>query len=119
MAKLPIADVFISSVTEAELCHGLARRPDASRLQSLVEEFLLTVTILPWDSGAAKQYGRLRHGALRAGLEHEGLQMANSDQDDRCSRAGDGSRSGDERPHLYQNQELEGGGLDENVKWAE
>ena len=74
MAKLPIADVFISTVTEAELRYGLARRPDASRLQSLVEDFLLTVTILPWDSEAAKQYG-----SLRAGLEREGLPMANLD----------------------------------------
>ena len=36
LAKVPIADVFISSVTEAELRYGLARRPDTSRLQSLV-----------------------------------------------------------------------------------
>jgi tRNA(fMet)-specific endonuclease VapC len=74
LAKVPIADVFISSVTEAELWYGLARRPDASRLQSLVEDFLLTVTILLWDSAAAKQYGRLRDGSLRAGLEHDACQ---------------------------------------------
>ena len=74
LAKVPIADVFISSVTEAELRYGLARRPDASRLRALVEDFLLTVTILPWDSEAAKQYG-----SLRAGLEREGLPMANLD----------------------------------------
>ncbi len=74
LAKIPIADVFISSVTEAELRYGLARRPDASRLQALVEEFLLTVTILPWDSEAAKQYG-----SLRAALEREGLPLANLD----------------------------------------
>ena len=74
MAKFQIADVFISTVTEAELRYGLARRPDASRLQSLVEDFLLTVTILPWDSEAAKQYGW-----LRAGLEREGMPMANLD----------------------------------------
>ena len=74
LAKVPIADVFISSVTEAELRHGLTRRPDASRLEALVEDFLLTVAILPWDSAAAKQYGW-----LRAGLEREGLPMANLD----------------------------------------
>ena len=74
LAKVPIADVFISSVTEAELRYGLARRPDASRLRALVEDFLLTVTILPWDSEAAKQYG-----SLRAELEREGLPMANLD----------------------------------------
>ena len=74
LAKVPIADVFISSVTEAELRYGLARQPDASRLEALVEDFLLTVTILPRDSEAAKKYGW-----LRAGLEREGLPMANLD----------------------------------------
>ena len=74
LAKVPIADVFISSVTEAELRYGLASRPDASRLRALVEDFLLTVTILPWDSEAAKQYG-----SLRAELERAGLPMANLD----------------------------------------
>lgn len=80
MAKVPTGDVFISFVTEAELRHGLARLPDGSRLQPLVEDFLLTVTILPRDSAAAKQYGRLRDGSLRAGLEHGGLPMANVDK---------------------------------------
>ena len=55
LAKVPIADVFISSVTEAELRYGLACQPDASRLRALLEDFLLTVTILPWDSETAKQ----------------------------------------------------------------
>ena len=44
------------------------------RLATLVEEFLLTVTILPWDSEAAKQYG-----LLRARLEREGRPMGNLD----------------------------------------
>jgi tRNA(fMet)-specific endonuclease VapC len=74
LGKVPITDVFISSVTEAELRYGLARLPDASRLQSLVEDFLLTVTILPWESEAAKQYAW-----LRAGLEREGQPMGNLD----------------------------------------
>jgi tRNA(fMet)-specific endonuclease VapC len=79
LAKVPVADVFISTVTEAELRYGVARLPDAKRLGTLVEDFLLTVTILPWDSEAAKQYGWLR-----------------ARHDDRCSRVGGGSCSGDE-----------------------
>ena len=74
LAKVPVADVFISTVTEAELRYGVARLPDATRLDTLVEDFLLTVTILPWDSEAAKQYGR-----LRATLEREGRPMGNLD----------------------------------------
>ncbi len=63
---------FISAVTEAELRYGVAHLPDATRLETLVEDFLLTVTILPWDSEAAKQYGW-----LRATLEREGRAMGN------------------------------------------
>ena len=74
LAKVPVADVFISAVTEAELRYGVARRPDAKRLEILVEDFLRTVTILPWDSQAAKQYGW-----LRARLEREGKPMGNLD----------------------------------------
>ena len=74
LSKTPTARVSISSVTEAELRYGLARLPDAFRLQNLVEEFLLTVTILPWDSEAAKYYG-----LLRTELERGGRLMANLD----------------------------------------
>jgi tRNA(fMet)-specific endonuclease VapC len=74
LARVPVADVFISTVTEAELRYGVARRPDAKRLESLIEDFLRTVTILPWDSEAAKQYGW-----LRATLEREGRPMGNLD----------------------------------------
>ncbi len=48
--------------------------PDATRLEVLVKDFLRTVTILPWDSEAAKQYGW-----LRAMLERDGKTMGNLD----------------------------------------
>ena len=71
---VPMAHVAVSTVTEGELRYGVARLPDATRLQKVVNEFLLRVTILPWDSGAAQQYGR-----LRAALEGEGQTMGNLD----------------------------------------
>ena len=74
MARIPMAQVFISSVTEGELRYGVARRPGATRLQQIVEEFLLRVTILPWDSEAAKYYA-----GLRAELEHLGQPMGDLD----------------------------------------
>ena len=67
-----MAQVAVSAVTEGELRYGVARLPDATRLQKVVNEFLLRVTILPWDSGAAQEYGR-----LRAVLEGEGQTMGN------------------------------------------
>lgn len=74
LLKVPLAQVAISTVTEGELCYGIARRPEATHLQTVVNEFLLRLTILPWDSDAAQQYGR-----LRASLEGEGRPMGNLD----------------------------------------
>jgi tRNA(fMet)-specific endonuclease VapC len=74
LVRVPMAQVAISTVTEGELRYGVARRPDATRLQTIVHEFLLRLTILPWDSHAARQYGQ-----LRAMLEREGQPMGNLD----------------------------------------
>ena len=74
LEKIPMAQIAVSSVTEAELRHGADRLPGAKRLHAIVDEFLLRVTILPWDSEAARQYGR-----LRASLEREGRPMGNID----------------------------------------
>jgi tRNA(fMet)-specific endonuclease VapC len=74
MARIPTNQVFISSVTEGELRYGVARRPGATRLQQIVEEFLLSVRVFPWDSDAARVYG-----GLRADLERLGQPMGSLD----------------------------------------
>lgn len=74
LVRVPMEQIAISAVTEGELRYGVARRPDATHLQTIVEEFLLHVTILPWDSDAAQQYGQ-----LRAGLERDGQPIGNLD----------------------------------------
>jgi tRNA(fMet)-specific endonuclease VapC len=60
LVRVPINELFISSITEGELRYGVARRPAATKLQQLVEEFLLRITVLPWDSDATRHYGVLR-----------------------------------------------------------
>jgi tRNA(fMet)-specific endonuclease VapC len=74
LTKVPMAQLAISVVTEGELRFGTARLPRATRLHSLIEEFLLRVTILPWDADCAQQYG-----PLRAKLERRGQPMGNLD----------------------------------------
>ena len=69
-----MAEVGISVVTEAELRFGVARRPDAATLQRVVEEFLLRVEVLPWNSEAAREYAR-----IRVALEKDGQPMGNMD----------------------------------------
>jgi tRNA(fMet)-specific endonuclease VapC len=74
LLKVPIREVGISVVTEAELRFGVARLPHAAKLGIVVEEFLLRVEILPWDSLAAQHYAR-----LRAALEEHGEPIGNLD----------------------------------------
>lgn len=74
LLRVPMAQVSISAVTEGELRFGVARMPEAVRLKIAVEEFLLRVDVLPWDSEVAQHYGR-----LRAALERNGIPMGNLD----------------------------------------
>ena len=74
IVQVPMAQLAISAVTEGELRYGAARRPDAARWRTIVDEFLLRMTILPWDSEAAQHYGQ-----IRAALERQGQAMGNLD----------------------------------------
>jgi tRNA(fMet)-specific endonuclease VapC len=74
LLKVPMAQVSVSAVTEAELLFGVARKPEAVGLKTAVEEFLLRVDRLAWDSEAARHYAR-----LRTALERDGEAMGNLD----------------------------------------
>jgi len=74
LLKVAMSEVGISVVTEAELRFGVARLPQALKLASAVEEFLLRVEVLPWHSRAARKYAR-----LRAAIEESGHPMGNLD----------------------------------------
>jgi tRNA(fMet)-specific endonuclease VapC len=74
LVKIPIGEVGISVITEAELRFGAARLPQATRLGLIIEEFLLRLEVLPWDSASAQHYAR-----LRAALEERGQPMGNLD----------------------------------------
>jgi len=67
LLKVPMSEVGISVVTEAELRFGVVRLPEATKLKIVVEEFLLRVEVLPWNSEAAQHYAR-----IRAMLEEKG-----------------------------------------------
>ncbi len=64
----------LSVVTEGELHYGLAKRPDAKKLQTAVRELLLAIEILPWTSDVARRYG-----AMRADLERRGRPLGSLD----------------------------------------
>jgi tRNA(fMet)-specific endonuclease VapC len=74
LVRVAMAQLALSAVTEGELRFGAARLPHTTRLHNMIEDFFLRVAVLPWDSDAAQQYGR-----LRATLEREGQPMGNLD----------------------------------------
>jgi len=73
LLKVPMSQLLISAVTEAELLSGAARKREAV-LKTAIDEFLLRVDSLPWDSNAARRYAD-----LRATLEFGGIPMGNLD----------------------------------------
>jgi len=65
--RLADSTVMISAITEAEVLFGLERRPEAMRLRVSVEALLSALKIMPWDSEAARAYGKLRAGLHATG----------------------------------------------------
>lgn len=74
LLEVPMSSICISSITEAELLQGLAKKPEATRLSTVVKEFLIRVEIKPWDSDAAEAYAQ-----LRASCESEGTPLGTMD----------------------------------------
>lgn len=69
MSKVPPSDIAISSITEAELLFGVAKRQNKA-LKMAVMGFLDAVSVYHWDSAAAEAYGK-----LRANMEKKGQVM--------------------------------------------
>ena len=68
LLQVPMAAVVLSTISEAELRFGGARRPDARGLHRAIEEFLLRVEVLPWGRDAARSYAVLRAASASKGI---------------------------------------------------
>ncbi len=62
---VPMANICISAITEAELLSSVAKKPEVKYLPVAVKEFLLRVEILPWDSEAANVYTQLQSARVK------------------------------------------------------
>jgi len=71
LARVPMADIAISAVTEGELFYGLAKRNYPAALTERVRQFLLRVEVLPWSRDVTQTYGD-----LRAACEAKGVTLA-------------------------------------------
>jgi len=70
VSAVPMHQLCISSITGGELLFGLARKPQARKLHTLVNEFLRHVDVLPWDATTMHHYG-----FLRARLQQQGITL--------------------------------------------
>jgi tRNA(fMet)-specific endonuclease VapC len=75
LVALPIEDIAISSVTEAELIYGLAKRGYPKTLSEKVRQFLLRVDVLPWDHDVTGTYGDMRSACEAKGVTLSPLDM--------------------------------------------
>ncbi len=66
--SLSIGQVCISSVTLAELEYGVKKSQFQEKNQLALEEFILPLSVVPFDKSAAYCYGE-----VRAALERKGL----------------------------------------------
>lgn len=74
VVSVPMEDLVISAISEGELLFGLAKKPDAKQLSTIVHEFLIRIDVLPWDSSVAECYG-----VLRADMQRKGKTLGNLD----------------------------------------
>jgi tRNA(fMet)-specific endonuclease VapC len=60
LVQVPMHEVAVSAVTQAELLYGVAKRGHPLGLVTRVREFLIRVEILAWSPDVARVYGDLR-----------------------------------------------------------
>ena len=68
-------DVYISSVTIAELQYGIEKSSAKEKNAMALEAFLLPLVILPFDLDAALVYGKIRTFLERQGTPIGGMDM--------------------------------------------
>ncbi len=64
---VPMASLCISTITEAELHFGLAKRPANKPLHRAVHELLIRIESVALGSAAAHAYGAVRLGMMQSG----------------------------------------------------
>ncbi len=66
---LTLGSVGISSITLAELQYGIKKSAQPDKNQTALDQFLLPLEIVDFDTDAAIEYGKIR-AALRSGATH-------------------------------------------------
>ena len=75
LQEISIQKICISAITQAELLRGIERKPEATKLASIVNSFLSSVDSLAWGSAEAKAYAMLKTKAEKEGKSLSALDM--------------------------------------------
>lgn len=68
-------NALVSAISYAETMYGLAKKPQATRLQAMAAAFLAEAEIVDFTRSAAERYGTLRDEMRRAGRSLQPLDM--------------------------------------------
>ena len=74
LKKIQPENIVISTITYAELMHGIEKSTQKKKNLNLLNDFLTHLEILDWDTTAAEYYGQLRNT-----LETQGTPIGNMD----------------------------------------
>ena len=66
-SNFEVGEIAVSSVTVGELMYGAMKSQKPLQNQNALEQFLLPLTIVPFDDNAAKVYGKVRADLEKSG----------------------------------------------------
>ncbi|MDK4680159.1 type II toxin-antitoxin system VapC family toxin [Kingella negevensis] len=75
LVNQPREHIAVSSVAFAEICYGLAKKPEATTLQRTAQLFFQQVQILPFNQDIAQSYGTFRAHLEKTGKNLSPLDM--------------------------------------------
>jgi tRNA(fMet)-specific endonuclease VapC len=67
LEKISGKQICISVVTFAELVYGVERSSSKKLNQEILDDFISHLVVLPWETEAARQYGKIRTYLERIG----------------------------------------------------
>lgn len=77
-------DICISSVTYGELMHGVEKSQAIERNRMAITLFLSAISILPFGSSAAEEYGKIRADLERQGTPPMDMVIAGHAKSEDC-----------------------------------
>lgn len=75
LKNIDFKEICISSITLSELEYGVAKSMHSEKNQKALDAFVYNFSILPFDSNAAHEYGKIRANLEKIGSPIGGMDM--------------------------------------------